>query len=202
MVLMMVAVRVMMIMMMMLLGSWRGHKIKKRLLLKMTQIDHRGDCDALSGHDAMMIGLEAFHWWGWLGYWGHQAFHLAFIWQLSRINGGPNFYDSTLARPKVSITSEAETQGDKEHSSQHLQAGQCGSFCQCPVFARIYFLWQYFSVNDPVFANKTCQLCQLCQLRQLCQFCHLQLKGLSPVCLRLCLVSSSERANLAKQQDQ
>ena len=157
----------------------------------MTQIDHRGYCDAGSGHDAMMIGMEAFHWWGWLGYWGNQAFHLAFIWQLSRINGGPNFYDSTLARPKVSITSEAETQGDKEHSSQHLQAGQCGSFCQCPVFARIYFLWQYFSVNDPVFANKTCQLCQLC---------HLQLKGLSPVCLRLCRVSSSERANLAKKR--
>ena len=196
MVLMMLAVMVMMITMMMLVGSWRGHKSKKILLLKMTQIDHKGDCDAGSGHDAMMIGMEAFHWWGWLGYWGHQAFHLAFIWQLSRINGGPNFYDSTLARPKVSITSEAETQGDKEHSSQHLQAGQCGSFCQCPVFARIFFLWQYFSVNDPVFANKTCQLCQLCQLY------HLQLKGLSPVCLLLCLVSSSERANLAKQQDQ
>ena len=139
MVLMMVAVMVMMIMMMMLVGSWRGNKSKKKLLLKMTQIDHRGDCDAGSGHDAMMIGLQAFHWWDWLGYWGHQAFHLAFIWQLSRINGGPNFYDSTLARPKVSITSEAETQGDKEHSSQHLQAGQYGSLCQCPVFVKIFF---------------------------------------------------------------
>ena len=195
MVAMMVAVMVMMITMMMLVGSWRGHKSKKRLLLNMTQLDHRGDCDAGSGHDAMM-----FHWWDWLGNWGHQAFHLAFIWQLSRINGGPNFYDSTLARPKVSITSEAETQGgDKEHSSQHLQAGQCGSFCQCLVLPRYFFLWQYFPVNDPVFVNKTCQLCQLCQS---CQLYHLQLKGLSPVCLLLCLVNSSERANLAKQQDQ
>ena len=35
----------------------------------------------------MMTALKTFHWWGWLGYWGHQAFHLAFIWQLSRING-------------------------------------------------------------------------------------------------------------------
>ena len=35
----------------------------------------------------MMTVLKPFHWWGWLGYWGHQAFHLAFIWQLSRING-------------------------------------------------------------------------------------------------------------------
>ena len=35
----------------------------------------------------MMTVLKTFHWWGWLGYWGHQAFHLAFIWQLSRING-------------------------------------------------------------------------------------------------------------------
>ena len=59
---------------------------------------------------------------------------------------------------------------------------------------RYFFLWQNFSVSDPVFANKTCQLCQLCQL------CHLQLKGLSPVCLRLCRVSSSERANLAKKR--
>ena len=56
MVLMMVSVMVMM-----LVGCCRGHKSKKRLLLNMTQIDHRGDCDAGSGHDAMMIGLEAFH---------------------------------------------------------------------------------------------------------------------------------------------
>ena len=44
----------------------------------------------------MATVLETFHWWGRLSYW-HQAFHLAFIWQLS---GGFNFYDSTLAPTK------------------------------------------------------------------------------------------------------
>ena len=152
----------------------------------MTQLDHRGYRDAPSGHDAMMIGLQAFHWWDWLGYWGHQAFHLAFIWQLSRINGGPNFYDSTLARPKVSITSEAETQGDKEHSSQHLQAGQCRSFCQCPVFAKIFFFC------DNTFLSTTqCLLIRRANCAN-CANCATCSWKVCPLCVFSCALSTRQ----------
>ena len=58
----------------------------------------------------MMTVLEAFLWWGWLGYWLRTSsvpscFHLT----VKQDKRGLNFYDSTLARPTVSITSDAQT---------------------------------------------------------------------------------------------
>ena len=66
-----------------------------------------GDCGNVK---RMITVLEAFHWWGWLGYLLRTSsvpscFHLT----VKQDKRGLNFYDSTLARPKVSITSAAQT---------------------------------------------------------------------------------------------